>query len=258
MMKSTTFLAGLLEWRHPLSAYAAWRYRQFAKNADVHEFRVEKLREDGYYSQCGQDKWLAENMFPGLRNGVFVDIGAHDGVSFSNTCFLEKRLGWSGLAIEPMPDVFERLDRNRDCIKVNGCISDKAGKARFRKISGYSEMLSGLVEQYDPRHLQRIEREVGIHGGSMEEIEVACYRLNSLLEEHGLRDVDYLNIDVEGAEYDILSSIDFGAVNIKVCGIENNYRDYRIPKLMKANGFDFVAVVGDEFYVRQDLMGSKL
>jgi FkbM family methyltransferase len=233
-----------------LNAYAAWRYGRYARNAQVFSSDAEKLLEGVYSSQCGQDRWLVENMFPGLRNGVFVDIGAHDGISFSNTFYIEKHLGWSGLAIEPMPDVFERLSRNRDCIKVNGCISDRSGKASFRKISGYSEMLSGLVEQYDPRHLQRIEREIGAHGGSMEEIEMACYRLNSLLEEHGLLDVDYLNIDVEGAEYGILRSIDFSAVNIKVCGIENNYRDYRIPKLMKANGFDFVAVVGDEFYVK--------
>lgn len=164
---------------------------------------------------------------------------------------LEKRLGWSGLAIEILPDVFARLDRNRQCIKVNGCISDKAGKARCRKITGYSEMLSGLVVHYDPRHLRRIEREVEAHGGSMEEIEVVCYRLNTLLVAHSLRDVDYLNIDVEGAENDILQSIDFKAVNIKVCGIEINYRDFRIPKLMKANGFDFVAIVGDEFYVNK-------
>ena len=75
----------------------------------------------------------------------------------------------------------------------------------------------------------------------------------SLLEEYHFRFVDYLNIDVEGSEYDILRSIDFQAVDIGVCGIENNYRDYRIPKLMKANGFHFVALVGDEFYVNRSL-----
>lgn len=235
--------------------YNGWKYKRLVGNAQKLSFDAAQLRGEGYFSQCGQDKWLAETVFPGLRNGVFVDIGAHDGVSFSNTCFLEKRLGWTGIAIEPMPDVFERLDANRGCIKVNGCISASTGKARFRRITGYSEMLSGLVEQYDPRHLERIEREIGVHGGSVEEIEVTCHRLNALLEEHGMRDVHYMNIDVEGAEYDILRSIDFDAVNIKVCGIENNYRDYRIPRLMKENGYDFVAVVGDEFYVRRDIVG---
>lgn len=192
-------------------------------------------------------------MYPGKHNGVFIDIGAHDGVSFSNTLFLERQLGWTGIAVEPLPDVYARLSENRRCLKINGCISATPGMARFYKITGYSEMLSGLVDQYDPRHSERIKREIEIHGGDIEEIEVMCYRLNSLLEEYHFRFVDYLNIDVEGSEYDILRSIDFQAVDIGVCGIENNYRDYRIPKLMKANGFHFVALVGDEFYVNRSL-----
>jgi FkbM family methyltransferase len=235
--------------------YTEWRYRRLAAAAMNHEIDGPSLIAQGYYSQCGQDKWLVETIFPGLRNGVFVDIGAHDGVSFSNTVFLEK-LGWTGLAVEPIPDVFERMSRNRTCAKVNGCISAEAGKAKFLKISGYSEMLSGLMQQYDPRHLDRISREVEWSGGSIEETEVQCYRLNALLEEHGLREVHYLSIDVEGAEYDILRSFDFGAVNIRVWGIENNYRDHRIPALMKRMGYEMAAVVGDEFYLRRRAPGA--
>lgn len=223
-----------------------------ANNAVNETIDRPSLIAEGYFSQCGQDKWLAERIFPGLRNGVFVDIGAHDGVSFSNTLFLERQLDWTGLAVEPLPDAFQRLTLNRSCVKVNGCVSAAPGKARFRKISGYSEMLSGLVAQYDPRHLDRIDREVTARGGSIEDIEVRSYRLAALLEEHGLRRVHYLNIDVEGAELDVLRSIDFGAVDIEVLGIENNYRDYRIPELMKRMGYEMRAVVGDEFYFRED------
>jgi FkbM family methyltransferase len=228
-----------------------WRHRRLSSGAQRLSFDTVKLKEEGYLSQCGQDKWLVESALPDLRKGVFVDIGAHDGVSFSNTCYLEKQLGWTGLAIEPMPDVFERLDRNRNCIKVNGCISANQETAKFRKITGYSEMLSGLVDQYDPRHLDRITREVAAYGGRVDEIEVTCYRLASLLKEHDILDVHYMNIDVEGAEYDILRSIDFDAFNVHVCGIENNYMDFRIPRLMKNNGFDMVAIIGDEFYVKK-------
>ena len=233
-----------------------WQYRRLSKNAHASSTDAERIREEGYFSQCGQDKWIVEQMFPNLRNGVFVDIGAHDGISFSNTYFLEQHLGWTGIAIEPMPAVFERLDKNRSCIKINGCISAKEGKARFRQISGYSEMLSGLVEQYDPRHNERIDKEIVHHGGVIEEIEVVCYRLQPLLEEHGLQNVHYMNIDVEGAEYEILRSIDFSAVNIMACGVENNYRDYRIPKLMKENGFKLEAIVGDEIYIKVDSPGT--
>ena len=60
-----------------------------------------------------------------------------------------------------------------------------------------------------------------------------------------------MNVDVEGAELEILRSIDFAAAKIIVCGIENNYRDYRIPELMSKQGYDFVAILGDEFYVNK-------
>jgi FkbM family methyltransferase len=231
--------------------YKDWRYRRLAGGIRPLYFNNAELQRDGYSSQCGQDKWLVEVVFGGMRNGVFVDIGAHDGVSFSNTYFLEKQLDWDGVAIEPMPEVFARLDSNRECVKLNGCVAANAGPAGFLKISGYSEMLSGLVAQYDPRHLERIRREVSVNGGTVEEIEVQCFRLDSVLQEYGLKEINYMNVDVEGAEYDILRSIDFGAVNIRVCGIENNYRDFRIPRLMRDNGYTFVAIVGDEFYVKR-------
>ncbi len=230
--------------------YREHAYRRLAKDAVRHEYERQSILREGYSSQCGQDKWLAEIFYPGLRHGVFVDIGAHDGVSFSNTLFLESRLDWTGLAIEPLPDVFQKLTANRMCTKVNGCISAQSGYAKFRKITGYSEMLSGLVDHYDPRHQDRIIKELREHGGNFEEISVRCYRLNDLLDEHGIHDVHYMNIDVEGAEYDILRSIDFQSHNIHICGIENNYRDHRIPKFMKRMGYQMVAVVGDEFYVK--------
>lgn len=230
--------------------YRHYTYRSLAKNAGRIEYDQQSVFREGYSSQCGQDKWLAEVFYPGLREGVFVDIGAHDGISFSNTFYLESSLGWSGLAIEPLPDIFQKLSENRTCIKVNGCISSHTGLAKFRKITGYSEMLSGLVDQYDPRHQARIEEELVAHGGKFEEIPVRCYRLNDLLDQHGIGEVHYLNIDVEGAEYEILQSIDFQAHNIRLCGIENNYNDFRIPKLMKKMGYEMIAIVGDEFYVK--------
>ena len=78
------------------------------------------LRTEGYYSQYGQDRWIAETVLPGKQAGVFVDVGAHDGVRFSNTLFLERQLNWTGLAIEPLVDVYERLVSNRTCATIRG------------------------------------------------------------------------------------------------------------------------------------------
>ena len=56
-----------------------------------------------FFSQTGQDRLLFEHFFRGKRNGVFVDVGAYDGTTFSNTLFFERSMGWSGLCVEPLP-----------------------------------------------------------------------------------------------------------------------------------------------------------
>jgi hypothetical protein len=62
----------------------------------------------GGYAACGQDVLVAA-LLGNQRNGVFVDIGANDGVSISNSLYFEERLGWTGLAVEPLPGAYARL-----------------------------------------------------------------------------------------------------------------------------------------------------
>lgn len=62
-----------------------------------------------FYSQAGQDKYLIENIYKNKEKGFFIDIGAHDGITYSNTYYLEKELGWSGICIEPNPKIYKQL-----------------------------------------------------------------------------------------------------------------------------------------------------
>ncbi len=246
-------IAVLQRIRNYRDAWRRRRYDRLAATAERPVFSVEQLRADGYHSQCGQDKWIVERLLPEKTHGIFVEIGANDGVTISNTWLLEQR-GWTGLAVEPLPDAYARLVQNRRCVAVNGCVAPRPGRARFRVVTGYAEMLSGLEDAYDARHRMRIEQECRQHGGTVETIDVTCYRLNDLLERHGLYNIDYLSIDVEGAEYGILSDIDFNRFGISVIGVENNYLDHRIPSFLGKRGFAFHSVVGDEFYCRHDLV----
>lgn len=198
------------------------------------------LQLHAYHSQCGQDQFVHEHYFTCLKNGVFVDIGAHDGISLSNTYFFEKEMGWSGICIEPIPKVFAQLKMNRKAVCVQGCISDNPGAHQFLMISGPTEMLSGLVDRYDPRHLDRIHREIAAGGGSYETIDVQCYLLTDLLEENGISHIHFLSIDTEGGEFEILTSIDFSRVEIDVMTIENNYNDPRFVPFLAERGFRFV------------------
>ena len=193
-----------------------------------------------YQSQCGQDRFVHENYFFFRKNGVFVDIGAHDGVSLSNTYFFEKELDWTGICVEPMPEIFERLKANRSAVCIQGCISDQVGSKQFLQISGPVEMLSGLLDKYDPRHLDRINRELLGEGGYSELIDVQCYLLNDLLEEHGIDHINFLSVDTEGGEFEILSSIDFSRVKIDVITVENNYHDPRFIPFLSEKGFHFI------------------
>ena len=192
-----------------------------------------------YYSQIQQDKILNEVFFKNMRGGFFVDVGAHDGINCSNTYFYEKELGWNGICIEPYPRIFKELEKNRRCSCIEAAICNETSEKPFLEISGYSEMISGLVETYDPRHLTRISNEVRDTNGKTNIINVQTKRLKDIFEEHNVKEVHYLSIDTEGAELEVLKSIDFNKVNIHIIDIENNYDDTFsvIKTFLESNGF---------------------
>lgn len=197
-----------------------------------------------FYSQCGQDQYIYESFFKEKPKGIFIDIGAHDGITFSNTKFFEE-LGWEGICIEPIPEVFEELKKNRSSICVKGCISDKAGTGRFLRIKGYPEMLSGLLDYYDPTHLGRALTEIySAPTNSCDVIAVECFLLNDILEKNGYFHVDYLSLDTEGGEFEILQSIDFEKFDIEIIEVENNFNESKIRYFLASKGYEFMGQAG--------------
>ncbi len=173
-----------------------------------------------------------------------MDVGAHDGLSLSNSYFLEENLGWTGIAVEPMPHAIENFRAIRSCEAVEGCITGVSGKRKFMIIQG-EDMRSALIE---PRGWPSLRRSAS----EEVEIEVECFTLNRLFKDHGLRHVDYLSLDVEGSELEILRSLDFSEISINVIGVESNHYDRRIFDLLSKAGYHFHARLGtDEFYVRK-------
>jgi FkbM family methyltransferase len=180
-----------------------------------------------YYSQVDQDRILNEEVFCGMRNGVFVDVGAHDGISLSNTLMFEREFGWTGLCIEPNPDVFPLLIENRSAVCLEIAIAKRDGRLPFIKVDGNPQMLSGLSQSMDTRHRERIERETKEHNTSHSVMEVNVRPLASVLSEHRISEIHYLSIDTEGNETDVLASIDFHAVMIHAITVEANYYEAR-------------------------------
>jgi FkbM family methyltransferase len=202
---------------------------------------VQSLAFTTYYSQCDQDKFVNEELLHNFRGGVFLDVGANDGISLSNTYFFEKELGWTGICLEPIPSVFERLQANRRCRCIRGCASTKHNTMkRFLHISGPLEMLSGLVDKFDPKHKTRIERLLKDCGGSYELMDVPCYNLNNILENTGITHIHFFSIDTEGGEFDILKNFDFSKCQVDVIAVEDNYKTHPFTALLKTKGFDLV------------------
>lgn len=191
-----------------------------------------------YYSQIGQDEFMHKNFFLDKTDGTFVDIGA-GGVKFSDSLFFERR-GWRCVCIEPHPRAFNELVTTRACLCIQACVSDVEGVAKFLEIRGACEMLSGLIDKYDPRHVNRIIFEVQQNRDSYQIIDVPCVTLNSVLEEAGISHIDILKLDTEGGEKDILKSIDFERYTIDVICVEDNYKDPEFFEILEPKGFVLV------------------
>lgn len=207
-----------------------------------------------FYSQYAQDQFVYNNFFQGKRDGIFVDIGAHNGVTISNSKFFEDSLNWRGICIEPIPEIFEQLEKNRKAICIQGCIANKEGTAQFIRFSGgyYGEMFSGLSNSYSESSFEYFKQE----GLKYEMVEVQCYLLNNILEKNGLYHVDYLSIDTEGGELDILKSIDFEKFDIDVIGVENNTNTSRIARFLARKGYTFQKHVGaDDIFKKNPASG---
>ncbi len=196
-----------------------------------------------FHSQYGQDEYLETHVFKGYKNGVYVDVGAHDGVSLNNTLYFEKNNNWTGINVEPIKTVFDKLVINRpNNINLNYAVCNNDGECDFMCNTGYTEMFSGIKDNFDARHLARTERENNTRGSTSQVIKVQTKKLETILDENGISHIHYLSIDVEGAEFDVIKSINFDKVFIDVIEFENNYEDVSVPIVKYLEDKDFVVI----------------
>jgi len=185
------------------------------------------------------------------QNGFFVEFGASDGTSLSNTALLEKGFGWQGILAEPARIWHKALAQNRACTLEPRCVWSKSGE-RLRFNETLSSELSTL-ERYTAHDGHALDRRDGRH------YFVETISLNDLLLQHGAPPlIDYMSIDTEGSEYPILANFDFSAYEIGILTVEHNHVDMgreRVHRLLSENGFERVLVdysLFDDWYVRRD------
>ena len=201
---------------------------------------------ESFHSQFGQDKFINDYFFKNIKNGFFVEIGAYDGVSGSNCFYFEKHKNWDGIAIEPSLQQFAFLQKNRKCLCLNTAITKNAETKEFIDvIDGYT-MMSGINDKsYYKATLDTINQDPRTQ---VEKRFIETSTIEKILNKNNL--IDYLSIDVEGGEMEILESIDFDFYNIKVISVENNKPEEIVfDKLLKRKGFEYADKLGvDEIF----------
>jgi FkbM family methyltransferase len=208
-------------------------------------------RHNQFFSQSGQDAWLERHVFKGKRDGVFVEIGGYDGVTGSNCLFFELRRGWSGFLVEPSPTFFPQAAAVRRCACHQVALAGKEGEAEFLEIREGLTQMGGLVDNYDAGLRSCVEEDDRYEG---EVISVPTRTLASLLDEAGYKEIDYVSLDVEGAEMAVMEGFDFDRYRVAVWTIENNRGDVgAIPKFMVSKGYQRVERIGvDDVYLLTD------
>lgn len=162
-----------------------------------------------------------------FRSGVFVEAGANDGMSQSNTAYFERYLGWRGLLVEPLPDLASKCRKNRPDSIVEQCALVASGDARTTVEMTYCNLMS-LVDgawgssQADLAHIERGQKYLRV-GDVVRNASVPAANLSMLLERHGFNRVDLLSLDVEGYESQALLGLDLCKIAPKWILVEANH-----------------------------------
>ena len=183
------------------------------------------------FSQFGEAAFV-DQLYGGKKNGFLIEAGALDGEQLSNSLFLERERNWNGILIEPVPTAFETLlTKNRKMYALNACIARKTPLvAKFKM--GIDENLSGRNSEMSNVQHDRVK-------GRFDFIYVPCFSLNTILKAIGVNRVDFFSLDLEGGEWDVLSSLDLNKIDFRFFLIEwfgeADKKDRMVNYLLKYN-----------------------
>ena len=163
-----------------------------------------------YYSQFGEDELLHD--FFHKSRGVCVEVGAHDGVTFSNTLFFEK-LGWDCVLVEPHPRSCSQIRELRRGRLFECAASNINGEMLFRLTDGSPELSTlgsdiSLIRRYSAEEIRTVT--------------VQVRTLDSILEEAGLCNIDFISIDVENHEIQVLEAFSISRWKPRIVIVEDN------------------------------------
>ena len=170
-----------------------------------------------FYSQLGQDKWILGNVYPGVRNGYFVEVGAWDADLDSNSKALEEA-GWTGVCVEPFPQHWT----HRTCRLFKEAVSSRKGeRIQFRAAGPF-----GGIDEHIEAHRKDVR--------TAPVVELETTTIGDVLQRAGAPHyIQYMSIDTEGSEFDILQGLPFDEYVVGALTIEHNFEE---PKRSRING----------------------
>lgn len=209
-------------------------------------------------AQLYQDLFV-DFILPNHTERVFLEFGATDGVSLSNTYYLELKRGWTGGLGEPNPVVQPFLLQNRPkATHILDCIWEKSGE-QLEFFASEAYEFSTLKQFLDSdKESGGDNYEIRTKQGKL--VSVPTISLNEVMERHfGGQAPDYISIDTEGSELTILSSFDFSKYRPKIFTVEHNYtrHEHTIDQLMEQQNYSRLfgpLTAFDAWYVANDVL----
>jgi FkbM family methyltransferase len=200
-------------------------------------------------SDRGQDRWIIDDVFRGKKGGYFIELGACDGFSDSNTYVLEKHFDWQGLLIEPNPAEFKKITETyrRTSTPVQLAVDPDGGQLEFL-IDG--QMSGLLVEEADNSRERRAEKIEGARKGGRVLV-VEAVPLEEVFKRYNTpKVIDYMSLDVEGSETRIMRNFPFDQYVFLAMTIERPTPE--LNNILFSNGYHFVKnSLYDTFYIHE-------
>ncbi len=186
------------------------------------------------YSEHNEEL-IIRDFFNDRQGGTFVDIGCADYKGASTTYYLEKHLGWSGIAVDALVDWARGYIENRPNTKFyNFIVTDHSGKTESFYRSGDNMYLSSRYKSY----LDWAARETGHIKANYRIVYVPTITLTELLEKNGLTKIGFLSIDVEGSEPAALAGFDIDKFKPELVCIETHSNGNKIMRYFTRHGYE--------------------
>lgn len=206
---------------------------------------IKNKRKGNYLGEFGEDI-LINRFFRKKNNGFYVDIGCYHPIKGSLTYLLHKK-GWKGLNVDLSKisiDLF-KLARPKD-YNIHAAITDFDGETQFFE--------NDTINQ---------QNTLENNGTNLKKVKINAFKLQTLLEKLNIKNIDFLNIDAEGSDYKVISSLDLNNVRPKMICIEENRYNIKdiingnIQKLMNFNNYFLFSRVGvSSIYIDNNLKGE--